>query len=360
MEETTPFKNLHSREYHVHEKEVRSVAWNFTGSKLASGSEDQTVRVWHIEPHGNGNSVELKGHRDSVEQLCWDPKHAELVATASMDKTVRLWDDRTGKCVQLAELSGRNINIAYKPEGELIAVGDTVCLVVWKLCCNNELTILDVRTFKPIHKRKFHYEVNEIAWNTTSDILFVTTGKDEKGVVEVLSYPSLQPLDSLMAHTAGCHCIAIDPCGRYFMLFYLFPATILSRGHMTALVCVACPLYYDRYFAVGSADSLVSLWDISELLCVRTFTKIKSAVRTISFNHSGEYLASGSTDCFIDISNVQTGRTVHQIPCGPAMNSVDWNPKSNLLAYAGKDNINEGNMRSFLFHQAHSTEGKLN
>ncbi|XP_040361328.1 THO complex subunit 3 [Rosa chinensis] len=317
MEKTTPFKNLLSREYGVHEKEVRSVAWNFTGTKLASGSEDQTARVWHIEPHGNGNSVELKGHRDSVEHLCWDPKHAELVATASMDKTVRLWDDRTGKCVQLAELSGLNINIAYKPDGELIAVGDTVCLVVWKLCCNNELTILDVRTFKAIHKRKFHCEVNEIAWNTTSDILFVTTGKDEKGVVEVLSYPSLQPLDRLMAHTAGCHCIAIDPCGRYF--------------------------------AVGSADALVSLWDISELLCVRTFTKIKSAVRTISFNHSGEYLASGSTDCFIDISNVQTGRTVHQIPCGPAMNSVDWNPKSNLLAYAGKDNINEGIVRIFGF-----------
>lgn len=36
-------------------------------------------------------------------------------------------------------------------------------------------------------------------------------------------------------------------------------------------------------------------------------------------------------------SNVQTGRTVHQIPCRAAMNSVEWNPKHNLLAYAGDD-----------------------
>jgi len=36
-------------------------------------------------------------------------------------------------------------------------------------------------------------------------------------------------------------------------------------------------------------------------------------------------------------SNVQTGRTVHQIPCRAAMNSVEWNPKYNLLAYAGDD-----------------------
>lgn len=31
----------------------------------------------------------------------------------------------------------------------------------------------------------------------------------------------------------------------------------------------------NRYFAVGSADSLVSLWDIKEMLCVRTFTKLE-------------------------------------------------------------------------------------
>jgi THO complex subunit 3 len=39
--------------------------------------------------------IELKGHTDSVDQLCWDPKHADLLATASGDKTVRLWDARS-------------------------------------------------------------------------------------------------------------------------------------------------------------------------------------------------------------------------------------------------------------------------
>lgn len=39
--------------------------------------------------------LELKGHTDSVDQLCWDPKHSDLVATASGDKSVRLWDARS-------------------------------------------------------------------------------------------------------------------------------------------------------------------------------------------------------------------------------------------------------------------------
>lgn len=29
------------------------MAWNCIGTKLASGSVDQTARIWHIEPHGH-------------------------------------------------------------------------------------------------------------------------------------------------------------------------------------------------------------------------------------------------------------------------------------------------------------------
>ncbi|KAL4336157.1 hypothetical protein GQ457_07G012260 [Hibiscus cannabinus] len=188
----------------------QSVAWNCTGTgtgtKLASGSVDQNARVWHIEPHRHGKAkdIESKGHTDSVDQLSWDPKHADLIATAFGDKTVVLSDARSGKCSQQAELSGENINITYKPDGTHIA--------------DDELTIPDVQKFKPIHRCKFGYEVNEIAWT------ILTTGN---GTVEVLSYPLLRPVDTLMAHSAGCYLIS--------------------------------KLY--------SADSLVSLWNVSGMLC---------------------------------------------------------------------------------------------
>ncbi|MQM01464.1 hypothetical protein Taro_034222 [Colocasia esculenta] len=111
-----------------------------------------------------------------------------------------------------------------------------------------------------------------------------------------------------------------------------------------------------RYFAVGSADSLSSLWDMKEMLCIRTFTNLQWPVRTVSFNYTGEYIASGSEDAYVDISDIQTGRSVYQIPCKAPMNSVEWNPKYNLLAYAGDDKnkyqADEGTFRIFGFESA--------
>jgi len=250
--------------------------------------------------------IELKGHTDSVDQLCWDPNHPDTVATAAADKSIRLWDARSGKC-QVIELSGENINITYKHDGSQIAVGNK----------EDELTILDVRTLKVVKKHKANYEMNEIAWNKAGDLFFITTGLGHIEVVKDLEF--LKPC-KLNAHTAGCYCIAMDPL--------------------------------DRYFAVGSADSLVSLWNVKELLCIRTFTKLEWPVRTVSFNHTGEFIAYASEDPFIDIANVETGRSIHQIPCKAAMNSVEWNPKYNLLAYAGDDKkyqADEGVFRIFGF-----------
>ena len=36
-----------------------------------------------------------KGHNDSVDQLCWHPSQPHLLVTASIDKTIRIWDIRS-------------------------------------------------------------------------------------------------------------------------------------------------------------------------------------------------------------------------------------------------------------------------
>ncbi|KAI9090069.1 WD40-repeat-containing domain protein [Phlyctochytrium arcticum] len=320
---TATFATAHTRELRGHKQKVLTVGWNSDGRKLASGSADQTARVYtSVERTSNKDALELKGHTGDVDQLCWDPTHPDRLATASLDSSIMIWDIRTADKTRAHPYSrkvpttGENINICWSPDGRYIAVGNKEDVV----------SFIDPRgggdsksEKKYIwHSIKNDVEINEISWNYGGDLFFMTTGQ---GTVNVLSFPSFDPLFSLPAHTANIYCVEFDPRGRYF--------------------------------ATGSADALICLWDAEEFVCIRTFSKLEWPIRTISFSGDGELLASGSEDRIINISAVETGETIHTITCSAAMNSVAWHPSKHILAYAGDDvssrdhKTPEGNLRVF-------------
>ena len=68
-------------------------------SRLASGSEDKTVRLW--DPRGEKPSQCLAGHGHIVKCLTYAPDGEQLVSSGKVDKTVRLWDTRTGACLKI-------------------------------------------------------------------------------------------------------------------------------------------------------------------------------------------------------------------------------------------------------------------
>ena len=78
------------------------------------------------------------------------------------------------------------------------------------------------------------------------------------------------------------------------------------EAHLANCIC----LEFDKsgkYFATGAADALASLWDVKTLSCLRTFSRLEWPVRTLSFNHDSQLLASASEDHFIDIAHIETG-----------------------------------------------------
>ena len=136
-----------TKEFFGHKKKVHSLSWNCVGEKLASGSVDQSVRVWTIDATGRGTDTELKGHQDSVDQLRWDPKNPEVLGTASGDKTVRIWDTRANKCANAIETRGENINIRWSPDGQHIAVGDK----------DDNISLIETRKCEPPRRHRCHH-----------------------------------------------------------------------------------------------------------------------------------------------------------------------------------------------------------
>jgi WD40 repeat protein len=83
---------------------VNAVAFSPDGSLLASASYDETVRLWN--PSTGQEVQELEGHTGWVNAVAFSPD-GSLLASASSDQTVRLWDVSTSQQVQtLEELPG--------------------------------------------------------------------------------------------------------------------------------------------------------------------------------------------------------------------------------------------------------------
>ncbi|GAM24368.1 hypothetical protein SAMD00019534_075430 [Acytostelium subglobosum LB1] len=294
---TKYFTECTVKELQGHKKKVNSVSWSCDGKRLASGSWDQTARIWNIE-NPKQKELELRGHSESIEQLRYSPTAPDVLATASSDKTVKIWDTRSGKCTMSIATSGENINLCWYVDGSLLAVGNK----------EDNISIIDLkRPDDPIIRtNKYQQEINEIIWDTTGQLFFMTTGT---GLLDVMLWhpdsKKYTPLHTINGHTANLYTIEMDPLGRYF--------------------------------AIGSADSVVSLWDINEMYCLRSFTKLNAPVRTMGFSSDGQFLAYSSEEPFIEIGHVESGQSIFQIPVETGLNSIAWHPSEPLIAFASDD-----------------------
>jgi ribosome assembly protein 4 len=68
-----------------HSESILSVCFSPDGRSLASGSGDNTVRIWDLNTETP--RFTLKGHTNWVQHVAWSPD-CKLLASGSMDKTV--------------------------------------------------------------------------------------------------------------------------------------------------------------------------------------------------------------------------------------------------------------------------------
>src|SRR5262249_38443346 len=104
-----------------HSEKINACVFSPDGRRLASASKDRTVRVWEV---ATGACVaELSGHTDEVFTAAFHPDGQRLAA-AGPDPAIFLWDLATGQ--EVARLGGHASyvwSLAFSPDGKTLASG---------------------------------------------------------------------------------------------------------------------------------------------------------------------------------------------------------------------------------------------
>ncbi len=226
------------------------------------------------------------------------------LASASLDKTVRIWDVRSSKPEKVVvKTKGSNINLSWNGDGTVVGVGKRP-EIYYKGDKDDVITFYDPKNLKQIKRISFKMEVNEFVWDKTSNILFVTTNS---GGILLLNGKKLSntQLAKLECHTGSSYAIAVDPTGKFL--------------------------------ATGAADALVCIWDIIEMAPLRTCTSLEWQLRQVSFSFDGNLLATASEDHKICLFNTHTSQNVYTIQCKAPQHTVSWHPNQFIIAYAGEE-----------------------
>ncbi|KAA6414440.1 MAG: hypothetical protein FRX48_01189 [Lasallia pustulata] len=235
-----------------HSGMVMAVAFSPDGKQLASGSHDQTVRIWDA---ATGATLQtLEGHSNLVNAVAFSPDGKQL-ASGSYDKTVRIWDAATGATLQTLEGHSRSVNaVAFSPDGKQLASGSYDKTVrIWDAATGATLQTLEGHSGR-VYAVAFSPDGKQLA-----------SGSDDK-TVRIWDAATGATLQTLEGHSVRIWDAATG-------------ATLQTlEGHSGRVYAVAFSPD-GKQLASGSDDKTVRIWDAATGATLQTLEGHSAGVR---------------------------------------------------------------------------------
>jgi len=267
-------------------------------------------------------SLVFPGHQDAVYSVALSPD-GTLLATASFDKSVKLWDARTGK--ELRVYTGPNghqnsvLNVTFSPGGDSIATAGA----------DNTARIWDIPVNTPTKEYVPSGPVNAVS-GTADGKMLAAAGKD--GSVKLWTIADGKQAANFAGHPGGATSIAFGANGQLLLsggvdqtIRYWNPATgqpIATIGaHAAPVTGVAIFPNNNLACSVGE-DGLIKWWTLPIVL-PRALPGHGDAVTALALSNDGAQVLSAGADKTVKTSNFTNGQVLKEFAgAGAAINTL--------------------------------------
>ena len=282
------------RQFIGNNDEVTDLKFSSAGSRLAVSTNSEHVHVYDSKTLGCLDT--LTGHTEAVLSLdctraLFGSKNVDLLASGSKDNTVRLWDisnvpDDKGSCVAVGTGHVSAVTgVAFSNGGSfLVSSGADKLLRVWDVSrvletMKNSSTAAETQSESPLpalaaipaHDK----DINAVCISPNDQI--VASASQDK-TIKLWRMPDLTPVTVLRGHRRGVWSIAFSPV--------------------------------DQAIASASGDKTIKMWNIKDGSCIRTFEGHMASVLKVQFLSAGTQLLSAGADGLIKLWNVRTAECI--------------------------------------------------
>ncbi|KAI8710415.1 NACHT domain-containing protein [Fusarium sp. LHS14.1] len=317
-----------------HSSGVTSVVFSTDGQRLASSSHDKTIKIWDTAT--GAYLQKLEGHNYSVRSVVFSAD-VQRLASSSNDRTVKIWDIASGACLQTLEGHGGWVwSVVFSADSQRLASSsDDRTVKIWDAASGACLQTL----------KGHNGSVRSVVFSADSQRLASSSHDSTIKIWDAVSGACLQTLEGhgdsvfTVVFSADGQRLASSSHDKTVKIWDTASGACLQtlEGHSDGVWSVVFSANSQR-LASSSHDKTVKIWDIAIDACLQTLEGHRGWVSSVVFSTDGQRLASSSHDSTIKIWDTATGAYLQTLKGhSSGVSSVVFSADSQCLASSSDD-----------------------